>query len=107
MQKKYIVRLSDEERSALQDLVKKLKGTSQKVKRAQILLKADANGPGWTDQKIAEAFDCCTQTVEDVSAKTCRAWIRRDAQWSEANAQADTQYSGRSSGSSGDRDAAE
>ncbi len=66
MQKKYIVRLSDEERSALQDVVKKLKGTSQKVKRAQILLKADAEGPGWSDQKIAEAFDCRTQTVEDV-----------------------------------------
>jgi hypothetical protein len=66
MQKKYIVRLSNEERSTLQNVVKKLKGTSQKVKRAQILLKADANGPGWTDQKIAEAFDCRTQTVEDV-----------------------------------------
>ena len=66
MQKKYIVRLSDEERSTLQNVVKKLKGTSQKVKRAQILLKADANGPGWADQKIAEAFDCRTQTVEDV-----------------------------------------
>lgn len=45
MQKKYIVRLSNEERSTLQDVVKKLKGTSQKVKRAQILLKADADGP--------------------------------------------------------------
>ena len=51
MQKNYIVRLSEEERSTL-------KGTSQRVRRAKILLKADANGPNWRDQKIAEAFDC-------------------------------------------------
>src|SRR5438045_3559736 len=41
MNKKYIVRLSDEERGVCQDVVKRLKGTSEKVKRAQILLKAD------------------------------------------------------------------
>ena len=40
MNKKYIVRLSEEERQVCQDVVKKLKGTSQKVRRAQILLKA-------------------------------------------------------------------
>ena len=45
MQKKYIVRLTDEERQTLRSVVKKLSGTSQKVRRAQILLKADANGP--------------------------------------------------------------
>ena len=41
MQKKYVVRLTDEERGELQSVVKKLKGTGQKVRRAQILLKAD------------------------------------------------------------------
>jgi transposase len=66
MQKKYVVRLTDEERAELEVVARKLKGTSQKVKRAQILLKADVNGPGWTDRKIAEAFDCRVQTVEDV-----------------------------------------
>ena len=66
MQKKYIVRLSKDERSQLQEVIKKLKGTSQRVRRAQILLKADADGPNWTDQKIAEAFDCRRQTVENV-----------------------------------------
>jgi hypothetical protein len=29
-------------------------------------LKADADGPGWSDARIAEAFDCRTQTVENV-----------------------------------------
>jgi len=64
MQKKYIVRLSDEERVLLRVVVKKLKGTSQKVLRAQVLLKADADGPAWTDSRIAEAFGCRRQTVE-------------------------------------------
>lgn len=66
MQKKYIVRLTDRERDELLLVVKKLKGTSQKVRRAQILLKADADGPGWADQRIAEAFGCRTKTVENV-----------------------------------------
>lgn len=66
MQKKYIVRLSDEERNELREVVEKLKGSSQKAKRARILLKADVDGPNWTDQKIAEAFECRIQTVEDV-----------------------------------------
>lgn len=66
MNKKYIVRLSDEERVRLQDVVKKLKGTSQKVRRAQILLKADQDGLGWTDKQIADAFCCRTKTVENI-----------------------------------------
>ena len=69
MQKKYIVRLTDQERSTLTEVVKKLKGSSQKVRRAQILLKADADGPGWTDAKIAEAFGCRTKTVENIRAR--------------------------------------
>ena len=66
MYKKYIVRLSDEERQSCTLVVKKLKGSSQKVRRAQILLKADADGPAWTDARIAEAFGCRIQTIEDL-----------------------------------------
>jgi Homeodomain-like domain len=66
MTKKFVVRLSDEERGICQEIVKKLKGSSQKVRRAQILLKADADGPGWTDAKIAEAFNCRVQTIENL-----------------------------------------
>jgi hypothetical protein len=64
MQKKYIVRLTDEERETLQRIVSKPKGASQRIRRAQVLLKADADGPGWTDAKIAEAYGCRTRTVE-------------------------------------------
>ena len=66
MKKKYIVRLTDEERLALRDVLKRLNGSSQKVRRAQILLKADADGPNWTDSKIADAFSCRTKTVENI-----------------------------------------
>jgi transposase len=66
MNKKYIVRLSDDERGVCRDIVKRLKGTSEKVNRAQILLKADADGPSWPDAKIAEAYGCSVRTVENL-----------------------------------------
>jgi len=66
MNKKYIVRLSDEERNLCQEIIKNLKGSSQKFRRAQILLKADADGPGWADVKIADAFNCRVQTIENL-----------------------------------------
>ena len=66
MQKKYIVWLNENERQQLDTVIKKLSGSSQKVRRAHILLKADADGPAWTDAKIAEAFGCRTKTVENI-----------------------------------------
>jgi len=66
MNKKFIVRLSDEERGVCQEIIKKLKGSSQKVRRAQILLKADADGPGWSDSRIADAFNCRVQTIKNL-----------------------------------------
>jgi len=47
-------------------LIEKLAGTSEKVRRAQILLKADADGPAWIDEKIADAFNCRVQTIENI-----------------------------------------
>jgi hypothetical protein len=66
MIKKYVVRLTDEERGVCQGIVTKLKGSSEKVRRAHLLLKADADGPRWPDVKIAEAFDCRVQTIEKI-----------------------------------------
>ncbi len=66
MEKRYIVRLTNEERLSLRSVIKKLSGLSQKVRRAQVLLKADADGPNWTDKRIAEAFSCRTKTVENI-----------------------------------------
>src|SRR3984893_3588281 len=64
MQKKYIVRLTDAEREMLTGLLKRKRVAAQKGRRARILLKADADGPNWTDHKIADAFDCRTRSVE-------------------------------------------
>lgn len=64
MNKKYIVRLTAKERRELRETVRKLSGSSQKVRRAQMLLKADIAGPAWTDEQIAAAFESRTRTVE-------------------------------------------
>ena len=66
MKKKYIVRLTEEERAICEATIKKEKGKSEKLRRATILLKADADGPAWDDAKISEAVGCRTRTVENV-----------------------------------------
>lgn len=66
MHKKYIVRLSEDERIHCEQVISQLKGSSQKVRRAHLLLKADVNGAGWPDSRIAEAFNCRRQTVENL-----------------------------------------
>lgn len=66
MEKKYIVRLDDQEREELLKIVSKLAGSGQRVRRANVLLQADVDGPGWTDKQIAEAYRCRTKTVENI-----------------------------------------
>ena len=75
--KKYIVRLTDSERATLAQVVKTFNGSSQKVRRAQILLKADADGPAWTDAKIAEAIGCRTKTVENIRERLVTSGLER------------------------------
>ena len=64
--KKYIVRLTADEREGLQQMVSKGRGAAYKIKHANILLLADVDGPGWTDERIAEAVSCCPATVANV-----------------------------------------
>lgn len=64
--KKYIVRLTDEDRAICEATIATETGKSQKLRRATILLKADADGPAWEDAKISEAVGCRTRTVENV-----------------------------------------
>jgi hypothetical protein len=66
MKKKYILRLTEEERAICDATIKREKGKSEKLRRATILLKADADGPAWDDAKISEAVGCRRQTVENV-----------------------------------------
>lgn len=64
---KYVVRLTEEERSICGDAIKRLSGTSQKARRARILLLADADGPdARTDREIAATCRCRTATIENV-----------------------------------------
>ncbi len=76
-QKKYIVRLTAEEREVCQETIRKLSGSSEKVRRAQILLKADADGPAWTDHRIADAFSCRTKTVENIRERCVQEGFER------------------------------
>lgn len=66
MNKKYVVRLTDEERAICEAAIKKETGKSEKLRRATILLKADADGPAWGDAKISAAVGCRSRTVQNV-----------------------------------------
>ncbi|WP_154724881.1 IS630 family transposase, partial [Candidatus Contendibacter odensensis] len=61
---KYIVHLTTEERTELEDLIRTGKRAASVIIHARILLKADtgANGPGWDDDRMAEAVECGAST---------------------------------------------
>jgi transposase len=67
MSKKYVVKLTSEERTELTNLVKKARTAGWKVQRAQALLKCDQGigGPAWPDREIAEAFGCTARSLEN------------------------------------------
>ena len=68
MAKKDRVTLTADERDELERLLARGKADVRKIKHAQILLKADEaeGGPGWPDQRIAEALEVGIATVERV-----------------------------------------
>jgi len=64
--KKYVVRLSADERVQLNDLIHKGKRSAQLLTKARILLKADVSeaGEGWSDSRIAAALDTSIATIQ-------------------------------------------
>ncbi len=66
--KKYIVKLSQQEREELHGLISTGKSSARKVMHARILLKADESeeGPGWKDEQIREAVEVSISTIERV-----------------------------------------
>jgi len=66
MNKKYIVRLTAEERKELKDLGNKGKTQAYRIKHANILLAVDADGPNWPDHQAAKAYKCHQNTVVNV-----------------------------------------
>jgi hypothetical protein len=63
--KKYVVKLSDEERERLDSLIRSGKHPAQRLMKARILLKADAGeaGEAWSDSQIAKALDTSLATI--------------------------------------------
>jgi transposase len=63
--KKYVVRLSAEEREQLRALIRKGKSSAQRLMKARILLKADVSegGEGWSDNEIVEALETSLTTI--------------------------------------------
>jgi hypothetical protein len=64
--KKYVVRLSAEERDQLNDMIGSGKRSAQLLTKARILLKADVSdaGEGWSDSRIVQALDTSTANIE-------------------------------------------
>lgn len=60
---KYVVRLSVEERVKLQAVLAQPRAARAKVLRARILLNADVDGLGWSNQALCDAFDISDSTV--------------------------------------------
>lgn len=68
MSKRYVVKLAKSERTELSQLVKQDKVAAKKRTHAQVLLLADVGreGPGWTDEAVAEACRVTVRTVENI-----------------------------------------
>jgi len=66
MAKKYVLKLTTEERGELQQIVKRGKAAAWKVQRAQALLQCDQgeSGAGWRDEQVAQAYGCTTRSLE-------------------------------------------
>lgn len=66
MNKRYVVKLTPEERVELEGVLRRRLVAGWKVQRAQALLALDQGegGPGWTDERVAEAYRCTTRSVE-------------------------------------------
>ena len=54
----YAVCLTDQDRKHLSSVHRGGSAKARELRRARILLKADRNGPSWSDQQIGEALDC-------------------------------------------------
>jgi hypothetical protein len=63
--KRYVVRLSGDEREQLATLIRKGKSPAQRLLKARILLKADVSeaGEGWSDSRIIKALETSVSMV--------------------------------------------
>lgn len=72
MNKKYVVRLTAQEREQIEKLLRRGRAHARKLLYGRILLKADADGPDpWTDERIADALEVSTATVARERRRYC------------------------------------
>lgn len=66
MRKKYAVTLTEAERDELEGLIAAGTAPARKLTHARVLLKADqsSEGPGWVDERVAEAVEVSQPTIE-------------------------------------------
>lgn len=70
---KVVVRLTEQQRATLETFVQTGKRAAPAIRRANILLKADADGPdAWTDERIAAAFGTTRMTARRVRQQFAR-----------------------------------
>lgn len=62
--KKYVVRLDEDERERLRQIVRIGRAAAYRIRHANMLLMADADGPGWTDEQIAEGLGVSVGQME-------------------------------------------
>ena len=74
--KKYVVHLTQSDQDELTEFVKQQKGTALQVRRAQILLAANADSPCLTDKQISEAFRCRVRVVEQTRKNFCERGLQ-------------------------------
>ncbi len=77
MNRKYVVKLTEEERLQLQKIISAGTTSARKIRRAQILLKSDSSpeGPNWNYQAICAAFDVSAVTVTAVRKAYCQGGL--------------------------------
>ena len=68
MKQKYVVKLTETERSQLKELISSGEASARQIRRAYILLKSDssAGGPNWNYQAICDAYEVSAPTVYNV-----------------------------------------
>lgn len=69
-EKEYIVQRTEEVPAMLCALVSKGVALTQKIKHAHVLMKIDADGPGWGDEQIAGVFGCATRIVFNIRQRS-------------------------------------
>ena len=79
MKQKYVVKLTETERSQLKELISSGEASARQIRRAYILLKSDTSdeGPGWKYDQICEAFEVSSPTVYNIRKNYTEGGLKR------------------------------